>query len=68
VDQQIAPGVVIAHDGDSPAVYINDEQGEVVMWIFDEIEEDPLAWTASLHAVALAAREGPAAVRKFLGR
>lgn len=68
MDQEIAPGVVIAHDGDCPAIYINDHEGEVVMWIYDEIVEDPEAWTASMHAVAMAVREGPGAVRKFLGK
>lgn len=61
-----APGVVIALDGECPGVYISDEEGEVVCWIYDEIVEDPEAWTASLHAVALAASKGPAAVRVFL--
>lgn len=61
-----APGVVIALDSEDPGVYISDDQGEVVCWVYDEIVEDPEAWTASLHAVALAASKGPAAVREFL--
>ncbi len=68
MDQEIARGVVVAHDGDCPGLYISDDQGEIVCWVYDEIEEDPEAWTASLHAVAMAVREGPEAVRKFLGR
>jgi hypothetical protein len=65
-DIEPAPGVVIACDENDPGVYISDEQGEVVCWVYDEIVEDPEAWTASLHAVALAASKGPAAVRAFL--
>lgn len=65
-DIEPVPGVVIALDGECPSVYIRDSQGEVVMWNYDEIVEDPEAWTASLHAVALAASKGPAAVREFL--
>ena len=65
-DIEPVPGVVIAIGGDGSGVYISDDEGEIVCWIYDEIVEDPEAWTASLHAVAMAASEGPAAVRKFL--
>jgi len=68
MDQEIAPGVVVAHDGECPGVYISDAQGEIVCWIYDEIVEDPEAWTASLHAVAMATACGPEAVRQFLSK
>ena len=65
-DIEPVPGVVIAVADGGSGVYISDDQGEVVCWVYDEIAEDPEAWTASLHAVALAAAKGPAAVREFL--
>ena len=66
MDFEIAPGVIVAFDGPNSGVYISDELGEVVCWVYDEIEEDPEAWTASLRAVAIAARLGASAVREFL--
>ena len=65
-DIEPVPGVEISFDGENAGVYISDDEGEVVCWVYDEIVEDPAAWTASLHAVALAAAKGPAAVRRFL--
>jgi len=58
---EIVPGVFISA-GD--AVYIADEQGEIVTWNADEVAEDGGAFTAALAAVALAAKLGPAAVRE----
>ena len=66
MDNEIVPGVVIAHDDECPGVYINDEQGEVVCWVYDEIAEDPEAWTACMHAVAMASSLGPSAVREWI--
>lgn len=60
----VIPGVEIFLDGECAAVHISDKDGEVVMWNFEELEEDPSAWTASLHAVILAATSGAPAVRK----
>lgn len=59
------PGVFVDTE-EFTAVYIVDDEGEVVCWICDEIKEDPSAWTASLNAVALAAKQGPAAVRRSI--
>jgi hypothetical protein len=58
----VFPGIDITVEG----VYISDDLGEIVCWVYEEIEEDPEAWTASLRAVALAAAHGPVAVRRFL--
>jgi hypothetical protein len=44
-------------------VYILDARGEIVHWNAEEVAEDEEAFTAALTAVALAAREGPEAVR-----
>lgn len=58
---EVVPGVFIA-SGD--AVYIADEQGEVVSWNHDEVAEDGEAFTAALNAVILATRAGANAVRR----
>jgi hypothetical protein len=57
---EIAPGVFVT-PGD--AVYIVDDEGEVVTWNADEAAEDGFAFTAALNAVALATKHGAAAVR-----
>lgn len=63
------PGVEIVHDDDGDGgVYISDVHGEIVMWLYEEIVEDPDAWTASLRAVGLAARGEFAEIRKLIGR
>lgn len=56
---EIVPGVFVAGD----AVYIVDDDGEVVSWNADEIADDSMAFTAAVSAVALAAKRGAAAVR-----
>jgi hypothetical protein len=61
------PGVEIDY-GEDGAVYIKDEHGEIVMWTYDEIREDPDAWTASLHAVGLAARGDFSKIRSLVGK
>ncbi len=61
------PGVEIVY-GEDGGVYINDEHGEVVMWLYEEIVEDPDAWTAALHAVGLAARGEFDKIRKLIGK
>jgi hypothetical protein len=67
-DITVVPGVEIAVGGDGSGVYISDEHGEIVCWIYDEIVEDPEAWTASLHAVALAASGQFAKIREMIGK
>lgn len=62
---EIFPGVYVDFT-EEPAVYIADEKGEIVCWVYDEVKEDPSAWTASMRAVAIAAKEGPQAVRELL--
>jgi len=57
---EIVPGVFYA-PGD--AVYIVDDEGEVVSWNRDEWHDDSEAVTATVTAVALAAKCGAAAVR-----
>lgn len=66
MDFEIAPGVVVCYDSEASGLYISDGHGEIVCWVYDEIVEDPEAWTASLRAVAIAAQNGPGAVRTFL--
>ena len=61
------PGVEIEY-GEDGGVYINDEHGEIVMWLYEEIVESHEAWTASLHAVGLAARGDFAAIRRLIGK
>jgi hypothetical protein len=61
---QVVPGVFIEA---GEAVYIVDDEGEVVSWNYNEIEEDEEAFTAALTAVALAAKWGPRAVRNNIG-
>lgn len=62
---EVVPGVFIDFSGD-PAVYIADASGEIVTWNYDEVREDPGAWTASLMGVILAAKRGPDANREVL--
>lgn len=59
---EIVPGVFIEAEA---GIYIVDDVGEVVMWSPSEWE-DPSAVSAALHAVALAAKQGAAAVRRNL--
>lgn len=61
------PGVEIDY-GEDGGVYVNDSHGEVVMWTYDEIREDPGAWTASLHAIGLAARGEFGKIRSLIGK
>ena len=61
------PGVEIVYGVDG-GVYINDDHGEVVMWLYEEMVEDPDAWTASLHAVGLAARGEFSKIRELIGK
>jgi len=64
---EIFPGVFVDF-GEDPSIYIADEKGEIVCWVYDEIKEDPSGWTASMRAVGIAATEGPQAVRALLYR
>ncbi len=61
---QIAKGVFVCNE--ATAVYIRDNRGEVVMWTYDEVAEDPMCWVATLNAVAIAATDGPGAIREFM--
>ena len=56
------PGVFI-EDG---SVHIVDDMGEVVMWDFTELAEDPDSMAAAFCAVATAAAVGPQKVRAKL--
>ena len=56
---EVVPGVFIAED----AVYIADDEGEVATWNIDEVIEDNSAFQAAMVAIALAAADGPEAVR-----
>jgi ribosome-associated protein YbcJ (S4-like RNA binding protein) len=60
---EVIPGVFIDFDGKTPAIYITDASGEIVTWNYDEVKEDPGAWTASLMAMLLAGKLGTAANR-----
>jgi len=60
------PGVEI--DDECTAVYISDIHGEIVMWTWDEVQEDPEAWAASMRAVALAAQGKFAEIRRLIGK
>ena len=60
---QIVKGVEIDVGGDNSGIYFRDEKGEIVCWTYDEVKEDPEAWTASLFALAKALQEGLQAVR-----
>lgn len=60
---EVIPGVHIDFEGETPAVYVTDAKGEVVTWNYDEVKEDPGAWTASLMAMLLAGKLGTAANR-----
>lgn len=64
---EIVPGVFIDFSSDA-AVYIADANGEIVTWNYDEVKEDPGAWTASLVGVILAAKRGTDANREVLER
>jgi DNA-directed RNA polymerase subunit RPC12/RpoP len=59
---EVVRGVVVAEDG---SVYISDAAGEIVCWVPSEFE-DPQALIAAFTGVAMAAREGPEAVRANL--
>lgn len=58
---EIVPGIFVEP---SDAVYIVDDEGEVVSWNSDEWEEDPEAVTATVNAVILATKQGANAVRQ----
>jgi len=53
-DVELVKGVLLSSSDEDAAIYISDDHGEIVMWTYDEIAEDPSAWTASLRAVVLA--------------
>lgn len=59
---EVVPGVFI-EDG---SVHIIDDIGEVVMWDYQEFEEDSGAASAALYAVAMATAHGPEYVRQTL--
>ena len=61
-----APGIFVDTEKFS-AIYIIDNKGEVVSWNYDEVKEDPSAWTASINAAVMAATKGPQAVREVSG-
>ena len=61
---ELVPGVFLDNqDPNNTAVYIVDRNGEVAMWNSDEVAEDPLAFTAAITAVALAAAYDASKVR-----
>lgn len=61
---ELVKGVFVSDDGD---VYIHDGENEIVCWTVDEFLEDPaIAITAAIAGVALAAKQGPGAVRRNL--
>ena len=62
---EVVPGVFIDFSAD-PAVYIADDKGEIVMWNWLEVVQDPGAWTASLMAVIVAAKLGTEAEREVI--
>ncbi len=49
-------------------VYIADGRGEIVSWTYDEVKEDPSAWTAAINAAVYVSRYGPAALRRKMER
>jgi hypothetical protein len=57
---EVVPGVFV---DTGHAVYIVDDEGEVVTWNAEEVAADSQAFTAALNAVALSAAKGAAAVR-----
>lgn len=61
------PGVEIVYGPDG-GVYISDEYGEIVMWLYEEFVEDPDACTAAMHAVGLAARGEFDKIRALINR
>ena len=61
---EIIKGVEVDLGGDNSAIYFRDAKGEIVCWTYDEVKEDPEAWTASLFALAKALQEGLQAVRE----
>jgi hypothetical protein len=61
---EVIPGVYMDEGGDDACVYFADSKGEIVMWTYDEVKDDPLAWIASMNACLLAADRGVAAVRE----
>lgn len=54
--------------GDMLGVYISDAHGEIVMWTWEEVAEDPSAWMASMVAVGLAAQGKFEEIRKIVGK
>lgn len=58
---EVLPGVFYEPGA---AVYIVDDEGEVVSWNADEWAEDPFAVTATVMAVAVAVHCGVEAVRE----
>ena len=58
--EEIAPGVFLYQDHDehlnqcgAPEIYFADEKGEICMWSYREMQEDPGAWTACCRALAM---------------
>ena len=58
---EVLPGVFVCEE--DAAIYIADEDGEIVSWCYDEIKQDPQAWIASLMAVMVATGCGSSEVR-----
>jgi hypothetical protein len=58
---EILPGIFVDVGN---AIYIADDNGEVASWNLDEWLEDPDAITATICAVALAAKKGANSVRE----
>jgi len=56
--------VDVAHE--DSALRISDKDGEIVMWNYSEIREDPEAWTATICAIIRAMRFGPESLREAI--
>ena len=63
VSDEVLPGVFISSDDDSCDIHIVDDVGEILTYTFDEVCECPQTLEAVILAVALAAMQGPQAVR-----
>jgi hypothetical protein len=57
---------VFVDDSDDAAIYFADQDGEIVMWTYDEIKEDPAAWVASMMACLKAGRNGVSFLREIV--
>lgn len=60
------PGILIGETIEGTTIYINDDKGEIGVWSYKEIINNPQSYLKCLKALMFAAKYGPILTRQYL--